>query len=238
MSIHSAEDFDPSSSTPVFGSAVSQTKLQQQQQPTNDLGGSEKLVTPPETTVNGQNDTSNHINSDNLGNGTTQSVNGNTSTTESTDVHVNGENKKSDSQTLSSTDTTVVNSVNSSDESASASGTLNPVEKTNPNDSLPASLSSNEPTTDNVTSTVVDPPAPIDSEPALSTSADVAQEELKSKVPTNAPPVPVLSNEPTTTSTSNEDVPASATAPEATVLAESATPDRKSKVIESFSFYY
>jgi hypothetical protein len=78
MSIQSVDDFDPSSSTAAFSSTVSQTKTQQQ--PTNDHGETEKLVTPPQPVVNGQNDTTNNKNSDNLGNGTTESVNGNNST--------------------------------------------------------------------------------------------------------------------------------------------------------------
>ena len=59
MSIQSVDDYEPSSSTPVFGSVVSQTKLQQQ--PVNDLGESEKLVTPPQPVANGQNDAANAV---------------------------------------------------------------------------------------------------------------------------------------------------------------------------------
>jgi hypothetical protein len=231
MSINSVDDFEPSSSTAVFGSTVSQTKLQQQQQPTNDLGGAEKLITPPQPTVNGQNETTNNKNSDNLGNTSTASINGNNDTTDATNVHVNGKNEKTVADTLPSTNTTT-------EESVSTSGTADSVEKSSQNDSLPGS--SNEPT-GNVTSTApppVDPPAPTEPEPILSTSADVAKRDLTSAPATvadNAPPVPALSAEPTT-STSNEDVPASVTAPEATVLAESATPELKSKVINLFFF--
>jgi len=228
MSIQSVDDFDPSSSTTVFGSAVSQTKTQQQQQPINDLGGTEKLVTPPQPVVNGQNDTTNNKNSDNLGNGTTQSVNGNNSTTDSTDVHVNGQNENPSAETISST----TDNVNSAEESVSKSGTSDSIENLSQKDPLPAS--SNEPT-DTVTSTApppVDTPAPTEPEPALSTLTDDANEDLKSAVATNAPPVPAPPVETPTTSISNEDIPASATAPEATVLAESATPERKTKVID------
>jgi hypothetical protein len=197
MSIQSVDDIDPTSSKSVFGSTLSQTKIQQ---PTNDLGGAEKLLTP---IVNGQNDTTNNKTSDNLGNGTTQSVNGNSSTTDSTGAHVNGKNEKPTEETVST---------------SAADST----EKSIQHDALPTS--SNE-STGNVTSTTS---APTEPEPALSTTTDAAKEDLSAApaaVADNAPPVE------TTTTTSNEDVPASATAPEATVLAgSSATPEPKSKV--------
>lgn len=196
MSIHSAEDFDPTSSTPVFGSAVSQTKLQQQQQPTNDLGGEEKLITPPDAAVNGQNDTTNSKTSDNPTSSTVESINGNHSTTDSTSEHVNGQN--------GDTNPSAVEPVSSS--------TADSTEKSSQNEA------------NNSVSAVI--------EPAVSTTNDTGKEELSSApltVADNAPPVPALSTE--TNTTSNEDVPASATAPEATVLAESSTTsDRKSKV--------
>jgi hypothetical protein len=199
MSIHSTEDFDPTSSTPIFGGTVSQTKIQQQQQPINDLGGAEKLITPPQPVVNGQNETTNGKSSDNLGNGTEESVNGNHSTTDTTAEHVNGQNG---------------DTISAATEPASSSTTAtDSTEK----------LSENE--TNNSVSVVT--------EPAVSTTSDTGKKEVSSApltVADNAPPVPVISNE--TTSTSNEDVPAPATAPEATVLAESSTkPTRQSKVI-------
>jgi len=198
MSIQSVDDIDPTSSKSVFGSTLSQTKIQQ---PTNDLDGAEKLVTP---IVNGQNDTTNNKTSDNLGNGTTQSVHGNSSTTDSIGAHVNGKNEKPTEETVST---------------SAADST----EKSSQHDALPTS--SNE-STGNVTSTTSVPTEP---EPALSTTTDVAKEDLSAAPATvadNAPPV-----ETTTTTTSNEDVPASATAPEAIVLAgSSATPEPKSKV--------
>lgn len=200
MSIHSTEDFDPTSSTPIFGGSVSQTKIQQQQQPINDLGGSEKLITPPQPVVNGQNETTNSKTSDNLGNGTTESVNGNHPTTDSTAEHVNGQNG---------------DTIPAATEPASSSSTTTATD-------LSGKSSQNE--ANNSVSAVT--------EPAVSTTSDTGKEELSSApltVADNAPPVPAISNE--TTSTSNEDVPASATAPEATVLAESSTkPDRQSKV--------
>ena len=49
MSMHSVEDYDPSSSKPIFGGAVTQTKIQEQQQPVNNLSGKDKLITPPPT---------------------------------------------------------------------------------------------------------------------------------------------------------------------------------------------
>lgn len=199
MSIHSAEDFDVSSSTPIFGGTVSQTKIQQQQQPTNDLGGAEKLITPPQAVVNGQNEATNGKTSDNLGNGTTESVNGNHPATDSTAEHLNGQN-----------------------------GDANPTESAS--SSAIATESSEKSSQNEATNTVT--------EPAVSTTSDTGKEELSSApltVADNAPPVAAISNE-TTTSTSNEDVPASATAPEATVLAESSTkPDRQSKVIDFLS---
>jgi hypothetical protein len=195
MSIQSVDDFDPTSSTPVFGSTVSQTKIQQQQQPINDLGGAEKLVTPPQPVVNGQNDKT----SDNLGNGTTQSVNGNTGTNDSTSAHVNGKNEKSTVDTVPSTNDSVL------------------TEKSSQQDPLPAS--SNE-STGSVTSTT-------EPEPALSTTTNVAKEDLSAAPATVADTAPP----PVETATSNEDVPASATAPEATV---SATPEHKSKVMIFF----
>ena len=194
MSMHSVDDYDPSSSTPVFGGTVSQTKIQQQQQPTNDLGGSEKLVTP-ELTTNGQTETTttNNKSSDNLD--TAQSINGNNG---STDAHVNGQNGNSNTETGQTTQDTAA--------------AVDAIEDSNRNASLPA--------------------AP---EPALSSSVDVARDNVSSASATvadNAPSVDVLPETTTTTAdtTTNENVPASATAPEATVLAESSTPDRKTKV--------
>ena len=214
MSIQSVDDFDPKSTTPVFGSAVSQTKLQQQQQPVNDLGGTEKLVTPPGALVNGRNETPNNKTSDNLGNGNAQSATESNATADATDTHVNGQNGKLAAETQSSTGQPVSTTAPES------------TEKTSQND--PVLASSTEPTT-NVTSTT---PAPTEPEPALSTTSDVAKDNLSSApltVADNAPPVPALSVE--EPRTSNEDVPASATAPEATVLAESSTTsERKSKV--------
>jgi hypothetical protein len=209
MSIQSADDFDPSSSTPVFGSTVSQTKTQQQQQPTNDLGESEKLATPPQPVFNGQNDKTNNKNSDNLDNGPT----------DSTDVHVNGENKNTIVETPSSTK----DNVNSVEEPVSTS---EPIGKSSPNEPLPESSNESIAIVTSTTPPQAEPSAPTEPEPALSTTTDTAKEILKSKVPTTVPAPPVE----TTTSTSNEGVPASATAPEATVLAESATPERKTKV--------
>jgi hypothetical protein len=231
MSIHSVDDFDPSSSTTAtFGSTVSQTKIQQA---TNDFGGAEKLTTPPQPVLNGQNDATNNKNSDNLGNDSTQSVNGSNGTTNSTDVHVNENNETTTVDTLSSTNTTTKDNVNSAEESVSTSEVSNPIEKPSQND--PPPTSSNEPT-GSVTSTVpppVDPPAPTEPEPALSTSTDVAKEDLQSAPATNADNAPPVE---TTASTSNENVPASTTAPEATVPAQSATPEPKSRVINWFFF--
>jgi hypothetical protein len=241
MSIHSVEDFEPTSSAPVFGSAVSQTKIQQQQQPNNDLGGTEKLVTPSQPVVNGQNDTTNNKNSDNLGNGTTESVNGNTGTNGSTDVHVNGQNGKTAVDTLPPTNATTKEDVNPTEESISSSGAPEPIEKSSQNDSLPAP--SNEPT-GSVSPTAtpsIDAPVPTEPKPALLPSADVAKEDLSSVPSTNidnaAPPPPAVetTSTPTPTPTLNDNVPASASAPEATVSAESfVTPERKSKVRKFF----
>jgi hypothetical protein len=233
MSIHSVDDFEPTSSTPVFGSAVSQTKIQQQQQPINDLGGAEKLVTPPQPVSNGQDNITSTKTSENIGNGTTESVNGNTNAGDTTDVHVNGQNKHTDVDTYSSINTTTTEKVNSAEESVATSAVSKSLEKSSQNDPLTAS--SNEPA-DSVTSTVSPPTnasALKESEPALSVSADVAKEDSLSAPAANvanAGPPPPGSPVETTTTASNDDVPVSATAPEATVLAESSTPERKSKV--------
>jgi hypothetical protein len=237
MSIHSVDDFEPTSSAPVFGSAVSQTKIQQQQQPNNDLGGAEKLVTPPQPVVNGQNDTTNNKNSDNLGNGTTESVNGNTGTNGSTDVHVNGQTAV---DTLPPINATTKDDVNPTEEAISSSEAPEPIEKSSQNDSLPAP--SNEPTgsVSPIATPSIDAPVPTEPKPALSPSADVAKEDLSSVPSTNidnaAPPPPVeTTSTPTPTPTLNDNVPTSAPAPEATVSAESfATPERKSKVRKFF----
>ena len=250
MSIHSVDDYDPTSSTPIFGAAVSQTKIQQQQQPTNnDLAGTEKLITPPQPVTNGQNDTTNNKSNENLGNGTTEALNGNTHTAHSTDdVHVNGQNKNTGVDTNTSLNLSTKDTVNSNQESIPTSGASNPIEKSSQNDSIPATSSES---TGNVTSTVSPPTGATalkESEPALSVSADVAKEDLSAAPAAPAsnvgppPPGPPVETSTTTATASNDDVPVSATAPEATVLAQSSTPERKTKVIffltNIFNFVY
>jgi hypothetical protein len=228
MSIHSVDDYDPSSTTPVFGGAVSQTKLQQQQQPINDLGGADKLATPP-LVVNGQNETTNNKNSDNLGNGTTESVNGKTATDDSTNVHVNGQSKKTTVDAIPPINATTKDNVNPAEESISASGAPDPVEKASQNDPLPES--SNEPTVNAAAPSTTDTTATIESKSALSTSTDVVKEDVSQANVDNAPP-------PAEVKASNDNVPASATAPEATVVAESHTPEPKSKVNIFYSNHF
>ena len=149
MSIQSAEDFDPTSSTPVFGSAVSQTKLQQQQQPTNDLGGSEKLVTPPQPVPNGQNESTNEKNGENLENGTASSHH--TNGGDASEVHVNGKDHDKPAE-----------------EAIPTSTVSDPVEKTSQNES--SSTPSTEPVA-NLSSSNVDSSTTAEPEPALTTSA-------------------------------------------------------------------
>ncbi|CAF1126373.1 unnamed protein product [Adineta steineri] len=233
MSIQSAEDFDPTSSTPVFGSAVSQTKIQQQQQPNNDLGGTEKLLTP-ELAVNGQNNTTNNKTSDNLDNGNTESVKENTGASDSTDVHVNGQNGKTEVDTVPSVNATTKDNANPVVDSSSALEAANTIENPIQNNTLPTP--SAEPT-DSIASTATAPtdePPLTGPEPGLTTSADIPKKDL-STMPTikndnSGPPAPGPPVETTSTPTSNDNVPASATAPEATVLAESTTtPEHKTK---------
>lgn len=171
MSMHSVDDYEPSSSTAVFGSTVSQTKLQQQQQSTNDIGGSEKLVTPPQPVVNGQN-----------------------------------EPKK---------------------EKSDVSSDSNTAQSKNENDSSTVEQVST--TSDSLQNTNGSGPVSAETEPELISPAPL-------RIADNAPSVdpPAEIQVPTSTS-SNENVPASATAPEATVLAESSKPARQTKVEKNYS---
>ncbi|CAF4361959.1 unnamed protein product, partial [Adineta steineri] len=212
MSIQSAEDFDPTSSTPVFGSAVSQTKIQQQQQPNNDLGGTEKLVTP-ELAVNGQNNTTNNKTSDNLDNGSTESVKENTGASDSTDVHVNGQNGKTEVDTVPSVNAATKDNANPVVDSSSAVEAANTIENPIQNNTL--ATPSVEPT-DSIASTATAPtdePSLTGSEPGLTTSADIPKKDL-STMPTikndnSGPPAPGPPVETTSTPTSNDNVPAS-----------------------------
>lgn len=155
MSIQSAEDFDPTSSTPVFGSAVSQAKLQQQQQPTNDVGGSEKLVTPPQPVPNGQSEPANEKNGENLGNGTASSHH--TNGGDAPENHVNGKHETSKDYDKPA------------EEAIPTSAVSDPVEKSSQNES--SSTPSTEPVADLSSSTPAEP------EPVLTTSAQAAKED-------------------------------------------------------------
>ncbi|CAF1331977.1 unnamed protein product [Adineta ricciae] len=223
MSIHSADDYEPNLSVPVFGSGVSQTKLQQQQQPNNDLGGAEKLDTP-EPTKNGQNDTvsDNKVN-ESLGNGTKEPEKVDNRASSSTDVHVNGQNGKTDAETVASVSSTTNTNGNQAaaaeEEPTTTSTAPNPVE--NPSQNASVQSLSSQPTGS---------AAPTGSEPAISTSADVTKDQLASTSVTDTENAPVSSTEPTSTSSSSNNVPATATVPEATVAIESTkTPEPKSK---------
>lgn len=178
MSIKSVDDYEPSSSTAVFGSSVSQTKLQQQQQPVNDLGGSEKLNTPELPVINGQNEATNEKSDTDSNNDTAQPTNESNTTNK---TKVNGQNGSSNVEQVSTTSDSLQNT------------------------------SGNEPVS-NTTEPELISPAPV-------------------RVADNAPSVdaPAETQVPTSTS-SNENVPASATAPEATVLADSSKSARQTKV--------
>ena len=223
MAIHSADDYEPNLSVPVFGSGVSQTKLQQQQQPNNDLGGAEKLDTP-ELTKNGQNDTvSDNKANENLENGTKEPEKVDNRASSSTDVHVNGQNGKSDAETVAAVSSTTNingNQAAAAEGSTSTSAAQNPVENSSQNDSVPTL--SRHPTGS---------AAPTGSEPAISTSADITKDQLAPASLTDTGNASVSSTEPTSTSSSSNNVPASTTVPEATVAVESTkTPEPKSKV--------
>lgn len=230
MSMQSVDSFEPSSSTPVFGSAVSQTKLQQQQ--SNDAEATEKLETPA-AVVNGQNDTTSNKTSDNIGTDNTESTSESTGANDATEVHVNGQHEKSTVDAVPSVDSTNKDTVTPAEETTSTATTApEPVEKTSEEETA---LSTPAESTDNATSTTasLSTAAPVaEPEPA----ADVAKPELAATNVDNAPSAEV-------TATSNDSVPASSTAPEATAVADSATPERKGKVsvfclLSTISIYY
>ena len=168
--MQSVEDFDPTSSTPVFGSGVSQTKLQQQQQPTNDLGGSEKLVTPPQPVANGQSDPTNEKKAENLENGTAPSHH--TNGADSSEVHLNGKHSSTKEHDKPS------------EPAIPTSTVADPVEKTSQPDS--SSTPSTGPVASLSSSNVDSAAAAAEPEPALTTSVEAVKEDVPAAVTTTS----------------------------------------------------
>jgi len=89
--MQSIDEFTPSTTEPVFGSGlVSQTKSQLSTN--NDISDNEKIIPLSESVVNGQDNKS--TSNENITNGTTEAISGNTDEGDSSVVHVNGDNEK------------------------------------------------------------------------------------------------------------------------------------------------
>lgn len=177
--MQSAEDFDSTSSIPVFGSAVTQSKLQQQQQTlNNESGGMEKLVTPPQPVANGESDTSGvKKTDDHVGNGTGESHHGKT--------NGNGKHDQPEAGTIPPTDGNAQDNGHHVQEATS-----NSIEKTSDHDA-PAVLSSDSVATATPLATsTIEPVVVAEPEPSSSTPADVPAEPS-----TVAAPVPASASQ-------------------------------------------
>jgi hypothetical protein len=172
--MQSADDFTPSTTEPVFGSGlISQTKNQTS---TND---NEKVIPPSETIVNGQNDaTVNKLtSSENITNGTNETNDENSGATDSSAVHVNGEQEKPTVE--------INDEVQPAENSVSA--TEQPI--------VPPTESEPVDTVNEVSSTAVDivPPAPVVEEPTTTTTEVVNDNVPEVPVATESEPTEVKS---------------------------------------------
>ena len=170
--MQSTEDFDSTSSIPVFGSAVTQTKLQQQQQTfNNESGGMEKLVTPPQPVANGESDASSAKKTDDhVGNGTVESHHGKTNGNgDANDGHVNGKHDQPEAGTIPPAESNAQGNGHHVEEATSK-----PIEKTSDHDA-PAVLSSDSAVTATPTApSTIDPVVVAEPEPSSSTPAETA----------------------------------------------------------------
>ncbi|CAF2166865.1 unnamed protein product [Rotaria magnacalcarata] len=221
MSIESVDTFEPSSSTPVFGSGVSQTKLQQQQ-PSKDVEESEKSVTPSDAVVNGQTDSTNNKTDGT----TTESAQEHPRKNGTIDEHANGENKSATVDTIPLVQSS--SNDNPAEESIAASRGSDSVDKSSQKES--ASVSTNEPTTNvapPAASPKYDPSAPTESETALSISVDEGKEDVSSTAATHIEHAPPAG--PSVATTSEDTTPVAAPAAEAIAQVDSASSEPKAR---------
>lgn len=198
--------------TPVFGN----TKLQQS---SNDAGESETSVTSSEPVVNGQNITTDKT-SGNTGTDVAESVQETTTTSNTTEAHVNG--KTEGTPATVDVNPPIQSASNDNDnpaqESSSTTEATDSVERSIEQESTPATSTEQK---DNATT------APTESEPALSISADEVKADVSSTTATNVDNAPMEVSAPSEATTSTA-APTSTT--EEPAQTDSATPDRKTRV--------
>ncbi|CAF3605660.1 unnamed protein product [Rotaria socialis] len=219
MSIESVDTFEPSSSTPVFGGEVSQTKLQQQQ-PSKDVEESEKLVTPSVAVVNGQTDSTKNKTSGN----TAESAQEHPRKNGTTDEHVNEQNKSATVDTIPLVESP--SDDNPAGEFNATSGASDSVDKSSQKEST--SVLADEQKI-NVAPPAVSPTndvsAPTEPETALSISVDEVKEDVSSTATTNVEHAPPTG--PSVATTSEDTSPVAASTAETIVQVDSASSEPK-----------